>query len=142
MTCVAYDRKRGSISVDSRVSGKAHIYTDSYIKFFHVEDGSILFFTGHHGQILKIKKAIREGSDWEDLINDEVDCIRSLPSGRVEEYEGGQWVVVQTSTAWGSGMCYAVGALFADGTSEQAVKAAVRYDTRCGGKVHTFKTKR
>lgn len=143
MTCIAYDKKGGTISVDSRTSGKGHIYTDKTIKFIHMDDGGIAFFCGSWAKVLEIKQKMREGEDWKLAVDDNVTVVVSYPTGRVEEFRDSQYGhLIDDSEAWGSGDNYALGALFAGATSERAVKAAIRYHGTCGGKVHTFKTKR
>jgi hypothetical protein len=70
--------------------------------------------------------------------NDDANGILVTPVGVVCWSASGPWPVSSPFYALGSGYQVAMGAMQVGATAEQAVEAALRWDTGSGGEVHTL----
>lgn len=67
-------------------------------------------------------------------------AILILPNGEIHSYYGQKHdIMMDKWIAIGAGQFVAQGALYMGATAREAVKAAIKYNTLCGGKVLTLK---
>lgn len=139
MTVITYDRK--SISVDSLVTS-GDIRYGSTDKFIELPQGGFAFGCGGLGAIKSIFMALLE-SETPSPEHFQDSCIITLDKdGRVWEQDGSAHKErVMRPWAWGSGQQVALGALSAGANSRQAAEIAAKFETSCGGKIHTFNTR-
>ena len=131
MTTIAY--KDGIIAYDSQVSSGSTISTLTFNK--HKEKDGIHYF---------LCGAV---SDYTKFMNRElnVDCSAIViedNSIRILHYnkdDGYFYAILQNQCAIGTGEKFAIGAMDAGATAEQAVKIAKKRDIYTGGKVRIFK---
>lgn len=140
MTTIAYDGRY--IAVDSRISCKGHVATDSYEKFADFEEW-ILFWSGAAHQkdlymniFISKGEFIDEPKTWMIAYNKKtkfVYCVyvedKKFLMDRLE------WIDGQ-----GSGSCYAIGAMDAGKSAVEAVKIAMKRDCATGGTIHCLDT--
>lgn len=142
MTCIAYDHKKKEISVDSLATvGDGSQRWGMVTKFCDMPDGSRAFACGDLAAAEDVFASLKT-SQTPDADNYK-DCtiVVVRHDGSVWEYDGPTPLRITKSWAWGSGDQFALGALFMGASSRDAVAAAIKYSTSCGGKIHTFKTR-
>lgn len=137
MTVIAYDHKRKTISVDS-LQTQGDMRAGRAKKYTHLPDGGMAFGAGTWSGIKRIFMALEKSET--PPAEDFADCtIILVRGGKVYELDGSPTPErVMKSWAWGCGKPYAIGALLAGATSEQAAKIAAELDVYCGGPVNTF----
>lgn len=141
MTVIAYDHKRKTLSVDSLfVSGERKSYGS---KFRVLDDGRVIVFAGDAKEGRKAAMAIEAG--LAPTLAAIASCTivvlytKGRQKGQVLMYDDNpEYERVTKTDAWGTGSDFAMGALDAGATSEEAVKIACKRSASCGGKVHTF----
>lgn len=131
MTTIAY--REGVLAADSQVNcggGRC----GSVVKAWKTDDGSLWAFSGRASLQEGCQKwslGQRQG-DPPQIEDSTLVCI--TPDGRVREWCGKGWLQSQAEFfAWGSGGEYAMGAMAMGASAEQAVVAAIRFDTSSGG---------
>lgn len=138
MTILAYNRNERSIACDSRfTTGERKQYGR---KFKELADGRVILFAG---DVREGRKAIRyierNAALPADLLTETVVVVFDRKRKVVLVYDEHHVPErVRDSEAWGSGADFAIGALDAGASAEQAVKITCRRSTSCGGKIHVF----
>lgn len=141
MTVIAYDHKTRTLAVDSAfTSGERRSYGR---KFKELDDGRVVVFAGDVREGRKAIAAIAKGEapTQTQIANCTLIVMhrRGPWAGRVYAYdENPEPERITKSESWGTGGDFAIAALDAGATAEQAVKITCRRSTSCGGKVHVF----
>ena len=150
MTTIAVDLKNGKIATDTQNTDSAGTaYRCKKVDF--LKDGSVFLGSGH---LLSIGKARRwaekrfdEGwrPDWDELFGKYSDdfafsCIVIRPNGDVTliDDEMEPQPVFDDHLAIGSGGCYAMAAMDAGATAEEAVWIACKRDLYTSGPVDVY----
>lgn len=138
MTVVAY--KDGVLASDSLIQAGG-MRSGSATKIIKTRDG---FLAGGAGEMGKMVRFLRwadgdKSEPTEDL--EGFEGILVYPDGRVISYDGtGEPLDIKSEFyALGTGSDIAIGVMEMGGTPQQAVKAAIKWSTGCGGKVQVVK---
>lgn len=142
MTVIAFDAKTGTLAVDS-------MYTNGertgYVKKFRVlDDGrAVVVIAGDFALGRKAMKLVEAGKPLTETIGAGVTVVLMHLKGRKKGQvfvcdDGPDPERVKRSEAWGSGSDFAIAAMDAGASAEEAVKIACRRSASCGGKVHVF----
>lgn len=139
MTIIAYDRK--AVSVDSLISS-GNIRAGSAEKFIALPQGGYAFACGDWGASRSIFMALLASETPDASHYSDCTIITIDNNGKVWEQDGcPHKEPVRRAWAWGSGRELALGALLAGASSKKAAEIAAKYDSTCGGTVHTFTTR-
>lgn len=142
MTAIAYDPKTKTVACDSLAVQEGR---KSYVKKYKVlPDGRIVFVCGAFRWLRVAADAVRRGLDLTQRMLDEASVVVFDPKrGTCFAYDDDikPRRVTQHET-WGTGSDFAIAALDAGATVEQAVKIACKRSDSCGGKVHVFTTEK
>lgn len=140
MTTIAYDGRY--IAIDSRISCKGHVATDSYEKFSDFDDW-VLFWNGAVNQKdLYMNIFIAKG----DFIFEPKVWLTAYEKKTKHVYhvyvEDNKMLMdrLEWRDGQGSGSCYAIGAMDAGKSAVEAVKIAMKRDCATGGKIHCLDT--
>lgn len=142
MTVIAYDAKTKTLAVDSLYTNGERI---GYVKKFRVlNDGrAVVVIAGDYALGRKAMKLVEAGKPLTDTIGAGVTVVLMHLSGKQKGQvfvceDGPDPQRVKQSEAWGSGSDFAIAALDAGASAEEAVKIACKRSASCGGKVHVF----
>lgn len=139
MTTAAF--KDGVLATDSLSTG-GYIDQKGFQKIFHIEDmvGNKLHvaFAGRISTGLKFIHALESGDEVD--LDDDFEAI--VVSGKHVAFfdKNGVPIPGGQPAAIGSGACFAMGAMLAGASAEEAVKIAIKLDEGSGGKVQTAVT--
>ena len=143
MTVIAWDAKNKALAVDSLfTAGDRKTYGQ---KFKVLEDGrAVVVFAG---DVVQGRKAIAHVEQNKPLTHEIVAGativllhLKGRKRGRVIVCEDSPNAeVVRHSEAWGTGSDFAIAAMDAGASAEEAVKIACKRSASCGGKVHVFR---
>ena len=141
MTTVAF--KDGILAADTLVTAGGQ--RDGYMKKAAVlKDGTLAAHSGtatYWGKFLAWDAGGRVGDCPVVGISEKEDCtnvLEVLPSGRLRMWSNsGSWEFEPVEGVYGigSGGEYAVGAMAMGATAEEAVRLAMRFDSRTGGEI-------
>lgn len=139
MTVVAY--RDGTMASDSSCwIGDSDV--TKIKKIYRIKDG-LVGVAGDIYSIVKFIKWAKDGWDEDEFPEGSVlEAIAVDPQGRVTLWEGAAYCPVPLRapyTAIGAGADFAMGAMFAGGTAEMAVRAACKHNAKCGGPVSVYK---
>jgi len=145
VTIVAY--RDGVLASDSRVTINDFIDSDTCKKIYRLSDGSLLGLAGNHGTAFVLENLLRE---WVKSNKGrlppgpfkKVEAIFVRPDKTVWVYGAGweKWGY-KTPVAIGNGMLVATGAMDTGATAKEAVKATIKRNIYCGGRVQVLKLK-
>ena len=139
MTVLTYDVVTGTAACDSRTTqGERKGYMK---KFKELANGKVVMFAGdvREGRAA-IRHIERNTAMPVDLLKETTVVVFDKKTGTALVYDETHIPErVNESDAWGSGSDFAIGALDAGATAEEAAKIACRRSTSCGGQVHVFK---
>ena len=140
MTTIAYDHINKTIAVDSLCTSDT-VSCGNVKKWLMLKDGTLVFGVGALPSVLMFFDAIKNGQEADPANYNNADII-IVRDGKVYECFCPIPQEMKQSWAWGSGREFALGAMYTGCTADVAVKAAIKYDVRSGGKVHVFTTQR
>jgi ATP-dependent protease HslVU (ClpYQ) peptidase subunit len=135
MTTVAY--KEGILASDGRSTYHDTIECENTQKIFKVENGWI----GFAGTLCHFEVLLKHLKDNSVYIRDDVDIYAIFVNAKrqvfsIEIYQNSvHYVRVSDVYAVGSGAMYALGAMAAGATAEQAIKIASKYDIGTNNRV-------
>ena len=143
MTVIAWDAKTKTLAVDSLfTSGDRKTYGQ---KFKLLEDGrAVVVFAG---DVIQGRKAISYIEQNKPLTHEMISgativvlYLVGRRRGRLAVYEDSPNVaLVLQSEAWGTGSDFAIAAMDAGASAEEAAKIACKRSASCGGKIHVFR---
>lgn len=131
MTTIATDGK--SMAGDTQTSnGKIWGFGP---KVFRTKDGKLFGTCGDTAQCIKFRRWMMEGGECPDFAEN-FEAMILNPDGSVDWFDDDcEMVRVMSPMAIGSGAEFAVGAMEAGASPEQAVEIAARRDTGTGGEI-------
>lgn len=138
MTTIATDGKT--------IAGDSQMQTDFVCqggskKLFTLKDGSIVGFCGQSQFWLPLVEWLN-GGDRPELKDAEFGAIILTPEGRIFHLDDGFYKTeCPPPYAMGSGGGFAMGAMLAGKTPEEAVKIAAKLDVYTGGKITVMRPK-
>lgn len=143
MTTIAW--KDGILAADSRVScGDRLVGHWSKLRVIEVAGERVAYaLTGNQAYSPLFEAFLAKGEIHDELKKDGDDYWRAavVRGGGLREYESGCLEIPRSDApfeAWGSGTKYALGAMAAGASAEEAVKIASMFDLGTGGPVTTF----
>ena len=153
MTTIAW--RYPYLASDSRVTEGDAVFTNKLQKLFQLKDGSLLGTAGDadDSELKKLLERLKGKAPSHKQLH-ALDCetqgIWVLPDGKVyileairrEDSKGYVSSVIELKdqfAAVGSGAAWAQGAMDRGASAEQAVKTAIKYDTKSGGKTQVLK---
>lgn len=145
MTCVVYSK--GVMAADGRETYKDIITSDTSKKIHRLPDGALLGIAGSSAGAARMLNAVQKATKTDRVLPDVsfkgVEAIFVAPSGGVWMYENCTWQKIKKSyvAVIGSGYTVAATALEYGATAKEAVKAACRRISSCGGRILTLKVK-
>lgn len=139
MTVVAY--RDGLMSADSSCwIGDSEV--TKIKKIYRIKNG-LIGMAGDYHSIMRFVKWAKEGWDEDEFPENSIlEAIVVDPQGRVTLWEGAAYCPCPLRapyTAIGAGADFAMGAMFAGGTAEMAVRAAIKHNAKCSGPVSTYR---
>jgi 20S proteasome alpha/beta subunit len=146
MTVIAVKNK--VMASDSRECYGSRIDTDRSKKIYRLPDGSLFGASGSSSGIIQLKKALI--STIKAVLKKRSDPLTMaapmlkktlalwLTSSGLYLYEKGSWQIVDNPYAIGSGSDYAITALDYGKSAVEAVKAAIKRDIYCGGRIQVY----
>lgn len=141
MTVIAWDGK--TLAADRRVSYGDLVATRTKIR--RLESGAVIACSGDTDKVLALEKWYEAGANpdewpqaqrsdnWARLVVQDVD-------GKVYEYNQEPYAIrcEDEYFAWGSGASFALGAMAMGADAVEAVTAAIKHCSSCGGGVDSF----
>ena len=136
MTTIAWDGQ--TLAADRQCSYHCMPKT----KIFRLSDGSLIGFSGNAATGLEVRDWLNGGGE-KPIFDSEnnTDYLRIIQDGSITKCYNlrAPLPVLLPYFAIGSGSDYALGALAAGATSEQAVEIATRFDENTGGGIDTLR---
>jgi ATP-dependent protease HslVU (ClpYQ) peptidase subunit len=146
MTTIAY--RAGIIAGDGRETfisegESAMVNRDDCVKVHRLPDGRLFGAARTSEDIERLYRALVKGrKTWPKVKCDDVNAMVIDLQGKIWCYEGRLWIPCdQEYAAVGSGSVFALAAMDAGATAEQAVKVGVKRDPYSGGKITVLKLK-
>lgn len=143
MTVIAYDHKTKTLAVDSLfTAGDRKTYGQ---KFKVLDDGrAVVVFAG---DVMQGRRAISYVEQNKALTHEMVAGATVVVMHLTGRRKGAVIVCedspaperVQRSEAWGTGSDFAIAAMDAGASAEEAVRIACKRSASCGGKIHVFR---
>lgn len=137
--------REGVLAADSLVTDRGLRVGMTADKAWREKDGSLVACCGCLGSVAAFKNWFGNGrNDGDDICKPQLDeCFEALhisPKGEVTWYGHNLLGVTLESEfyAIGSGTEIAMGAMAMGASAEKAVEVAREFDTKTGGKIHTF----
>lgn len=136
MTTIVY--RDGVLAADTRmIAGTAII--GSIAKIVRRDDGALCGGAGHASVVQAFQRWFLDGEEGDPPVEDETKMFVISPKGNVEMFEVDGTIEWRAPYfAMGSGKEFALGAMYAGASAEEAVKAAMKFDPYSGGKVMTL----
>jgi ATP-dependent protease HslVU (ClpYQ) peptidase subunit len=136
MTTIATDGK--SMAADGRTTAGNTVVDATTRKLHRLADGRIVGMCGNSQDGPAFLEWLRSGGDKPKL-GENFGALVLTPRGRIEKYEDSCIAIPRKPPqATGSGMDFALGALDAGATPDQAVRIAAKRDIYTGGKITTL----
>lgn len=133
MTTIATDGK--TMAGDGRISAGDERLSDTTVKVHKLDDGRIVGISGCSYSAIELIRYMRDGGERPEL-SDDMHVLMLYTDGTVHLMNR-RFVPVRVDVpnAIGSGADYAMGAMLAGATPEQAVQIAAQRDLFTGGKI-------
>lgn len=142
MTTIAY--RDGVLAADSLVTLGETALPGATKKITRLPSGDLFGFCGALADGMMLLKALLdEEEDLPTWRGGTTGVLIEKKTGRISVYEGHGPFIYEPARfgAWGSGMEFALGALAAGASAEQAVKIATKFDINSRGPVRALKLK-
>ncbi len=140
MTTIAY--KDGWLVSDSRETSKDRIDTDRCKKIYRLPDGALYGGAGDSCSIQALHHHLVKASRSKPKKLPNI-CIKGVHALLIHDktfyYERGSWQPINYPFAIGSGSHYAIAAMDAGCTAEEAVRIAIKRDVYSGGRIQKYR---